>query len=97
MILSKKELAQAFEVSTNSIDNWTMRGLPQLSGGKPGVACQYAWPACETWLFLYKIWKDHADPDEVIGRAYHRAIGIVKERTRRERMKRKPKAPKAAA
>ena len=92
MILSKRELAQAFSVSVNSIDNWTLRGLPQLSGGGPGVACRYAWPACEAWLFMYKTWPNYADPDTVIGAAYHRAIAIVKARTMRERMTKKPKA-----
>jgi hypothetical protein len=41
MILSRAELAAAFQVSTNTITNWRDNGLPCVADGGPGVKARY--------------------------------------------------------
>jgi hypothetical protein len=88
MILSKVELAQAFQVSTQAIDGWLCHGCPRLAGGVPGVKCQFVWNDVEDWAYQYKTWPNYGDPDMVIGSAYHRALAIVKARPKPARRKR---------
>jgi len=82
MILSKTELAQAFQVSTQALDGWLRHGLPRLAGGIPGLKCQFDWDAVENWAYQYKTWPNYGDPDQIIGSAYHRALAIVKARAK---------------
>ena len=85
MILSKTELAMAFQVSTQALDSWVVRGCPRLAGGVPGVKCQFDWPAVEDWAYQFKTWPNYGDPDTIISAAYHGALAIVKARAKTAR------------
>jgi phage terminase Nu1 subunit (DNA packaging protein) len=84
MVLSKCELAEAFEVSLNTISNWTLQGLPCHRPGRPGTACQYRWADCAFWLLNEKYWRfsdwNYEDPETIVERAYERAKQIVERR-----------------
>jgi hypothetical protein len=82
VVLNKSELASAFQVSTNTISNWMVRGCPHRSTGRPGMPVQFKWKDVEEWCYLYKTWPDHRDPDIVIGTAYQRARKIVAARVK---------------
>ena len=51
MILSKVELAMAFQVSTQALDGWVLHGCPRLVGGVPGKKCQFDWNDVEAWAY----------------------------------------------
>ena len=85
MVLNKSELARAFQVSTNTITNWCMRGCPHRSTCVPGMPLKFEWKAVEAWAYLYKTWSDYRDPDDVIGTAYQRARQIVAARRKTPR------------
>lgn len=81
LILSKRQLAAAFRVSVNTIDAWTLRGMPRLPVGRLGSKCRYAWSQCEDWLRKYKTWPSHVNGEMVIIDAYRRAVSIVNGKT----------------
>ena len=85
MILSKTELAMAFEVTTQALDRWVIHGCPRLVGGMPDKKCQFDWNAVEAWAHEAKTWPNYGDPDTIIGTAYHRALAIVKARAKTAR------------
>jgi hypothetical protein len=87
MRLSKTELARAFQVSTNTIYAWTLRGCPCLSAGRPGTAAVFSWRDVERWCYAYKIPPNYQDPDSWIGTAFHRAKEIVSARPKKRSRK----------
>lgn len=57
LLLNRSDLAQAFNVSLNTVDKWIMAGMPVEKGGTNGQAYQLRLSAC--WA-----WKQHRDQVE---------------------------------
>jgi hypothetical protein len=47
--LNRTELAQGFEVSLTTIDNWIRRGMPYLQKGGPGKVWDFDRDAVDEW------------------------------------------------
>lgn len=83
MRLNRSELARAYQVSLPTIDAWVLRECPRVSAGGPGVPSVFDWEEVAYWVHMYKSGPGHSDPDVWIRAACHRAVAIVKARTKR--------------
>ena len=90
MILSRKELAACFQISTNTVTAWRQNGMPCLAAGGPGVKAQYHFDEVADFLWHYSTfsWANYQEPDVVIEDARQRARAIIRARAK--------KAPKAS-
>jgi len=85
LILSRAELAKAFNVSCNTITNWVAHEMPCRKPGGPGRKSEFHFHDVEAWLYKYSSFEfaRYAHPDTVIWEAYQRAQAIVKARNNR--------------
>jgi phage terminase Nu1 subunit (DNA packaging protein) len=47
LVLSKTELAKAFDCNVNTISGWMSKGLPYQKPAKGGAPCRFAWASVE--------------------------------------------------
>jgi phage terminase Nu1 subunit (DNA packaging protein) len=84
MRLSGSELAQAYQVSANTITARVRRECPRISAGGPGARSVFDWKAVAAWVAMYKNWPGYSDPDEWIYSAFQRARAILSARKKRK-------------
>ena len=82
MILSRTDLAAAFQVSTNTITNWRDNGLPCMADGGPGVKARYDFDKVADFLWHNSLFgfANYEEPDVAIADARQRAQAIVRSR-----------------
>lgn len=83
MKLNKRQMAKAFEVSTQAIDYWIFKGLPYTPGA-PGVPAVFVWDEVEDYLIRYGRFGNH-NPHDIVEAAYHRAVAILEDGRTRKR------------